>query len=550
MPMNYKSCGTHVVKNEEAIASTTPYCIYPGDCSLSRMGIVNSIANPTSFDIITTGARFRYASGQLDIYQGLSSTKTLIASILVNFGWMTLVSETSDHTCYTSDVADLHIFGDSTIVIHINQTTEFNVVGHFTPEYAGIARTSYYFSQDIAELYMVREGKAGGIQIVPERHDLAAGYTVQDIYVEGDSNFPNSGGNEYGIDSSFYTHEWGVSYSFSKGQRVLINTFPTRTLDYDTWQTRQIASFLYTELYFEDLLEVEDIYNIPIPSDVTEPTWPSDSDIDTMKTTGDVVVIWGTGLYDTSSSYYKNAVTPKYYFWDVETLSIRESAKTGLRDFIDRCHAKEMKVIFYVSYYYFFSAYGDRESFYNQIKAMKEEMGIDGIYCDGFTEDHKDSIYPYRKGFSFVENWDFSRRMRQIFGKDGIVYIHNTNLASIYRNVGSDNIHSTTNVAALSYADISLKSEGVSISSLDDFYLKYHTSQYKLSNAYSDTIYNAAKITIPATDIAEWMAEQYGASKMAWSYNPSGNSYVWQRTYNIVYNTPFLAKAATMTDPN
>jgi hypothetical protein len=80
--------------------------------------------------------------------------------------------------------------------------------------------------------------------------------------------------------------------------------------------------------------------------------------------------------------------------------------------------------------------------------------------------------------------------------------------------------------------------------------LKYHVSQYKLSNAYSDTIYNAVYLTIPATDIAEWMAEQYGASKMGWSYNPSGDSYVWQRTYNVVYNVPFLAKAATMTDPN
>lgn len=548
--MNYKSTGVHVVKNEEALLSSTPYCIYPGDCSLSRMSIINSIANPTSFDIITTGARFRYSSGQLDIYQGLSSSKTLIASVLVDFGRMTLVSETPDHTCYTSEVADLHIFGDSTIVFHINQTVEFNVVGYFAPEYAGIARTSYYFSQNIAELYMVRENKVGGIQIVPERHDLVSGYTVQDIYVEGDSDFPNGGGNEYEIDSDFYTHDWGVSYSFSDGQRILINTFPTRSLDYQTWQTRQIASVVYTETYFEDSLDIEDIYDAPIPSDVEEPTWPSDANIDTMKTTGDVILIWGTALYDNASSYYKNAVSPHYYFWDIEDISVRESAKAGLQDFIDRCHAKEMKVIFYVSLYYFFSSYGDRESFYNQMRALKEEMNIDGIYCDGFTEDHNDGIYPYQKGFSFINNWDFARRMRLAFGEDGIVYVHNTNLASIYRNNDSDNIHSTTNIAALSYTDVSLKSEGVSISSLDDFYLEYHTSQYKLSNSYSGSIYNSVYLTIPATDIAEWVAEQYGASLMSWSYNPSGDSYAWVRTYNTVYNVPFLAKAATMPDPN
>jgi len=210
-----------------------------------------------------------------------------------------------------------------------------------------------------------------------------------------------------------------------------------------------------------------------------------------------------------------------------------------------------MKVVFYVSLFYFYLPYGDFDGFCSQMEDLKNDYDIDGIYVDGLSCDY--SSYPYPKGFSYIKNYEFMRRMRLLFGEDGILFIHGTNLASIYRVNDSDNIHLTTNIAAMSYADISFNAEGVDISHLDDFYLKYHTSQYQLSNCISSIVYEAVHHTVDITGLAVWMANQYGNHHHAWSYNNpthDGVTWLYQESINSAFNTPFLAEVATLSDPN
>ncbi len=129
-----------------------------------------------------------------------------------------------------------------------------------------------------------------------------------------------------------------------------------------------------------------------------------------------------------------------------------------------------MKVALHCSLFYFYRKHKEIEPFFEQVKAVHEEYGTDGVYVDGLMFDSGErGIYEIDDK---IGNWEMMRRLRALFGKGGVIIYHGTSFGTPVAT--APNIDS--------YCDATLNGEGVKIQSTNDPYLRYQVRKYGISN--------------------------------------------------------------------
>jgi len=92
---------------------------FKGDSTLMGMGIKSVYDNNGSFDVETTGAKYKFiAPSTLQIYQGLEANKRLLSTIIFDkMIKLEKAEDTNDHVLFWSEDFNLGIYGDSTCII-------------------------------------------------------------------------------------------------------------------------------------------------------------------------------------------------------------------------------------------------------------------------------------------------------------------------------------------------------------------------------------------------------------------------------------------------
>lgn len=379
---------------------------FRGDCTNFGMQVESSYFADDSFLIVTTGARFEYVPGEMKIYQGLGNDldRRLAATLAIEgVGKFEKVEANDDHVLLWSENLNIGIYGDSTCILAPKRKLNIRFTGNFKPDYEGRYK---------GELLLIDE--AGGMEIYPQRYE--AGYEVKRI--------------ELG------KRDWIAEYVLNANERVMVAAFPGRDFD---WEKSFKSHLVITTGGFG--LDHPYAFGVMPPDDVIK-KWSSFLDI---------IAVHHNGLWKSGKSWgpYIVANGPEF-----ERL-------------VATAHKHEMKVIAHASVYYFFWKDKNIEHFYQQVKAIYDKYGTDGVYIDGLTFDYK--LY---KIDNKILNWEIIRRLRQLFGSDGVIVIHDTSLGSPVGTV--PNIDS--------YCDATHNGEGVSFKSINDPYVKYQVRKYGISN--------------------------------------------------------------------
>jgi hypothetical protein len=270
----------------------------------------------------------------------------------------------------------------------------------------------------------------GGMEIYPQRYE--AGYEVKKI--------------ELG------KNDWVAEYVLSANERVMIAAFPGKEFDWD-------ASFKSNVIINSGGFGSKTPFEIGVlPSDDLLRQW---SDF------FDITVLFYNSIYKNGKGGgpYEIANAPEF------------------RRVISTCHSHGMKVGAYTSLFYFYRAFKTTEPYYEQILALKNTYNIDGVYIDGLLFD-QDPFYIDDK----ITNWEAIRRLRQLFGQDGVIVYHGTSLGSP--------VATAPNVDC--YCTITLNGEGVKFKDANDPYVRYQVRKYGISNTVGSWItYSTPKVLTP-----------------------------------------------------
>lgn len=251
---------------------------------------------------------------------------------------------------------------------------------------------------------------AGGMEIYPQRYE--AGYKVRKIEL-GKKN-------------------WLAEYTLNAGERVMVAAFPAREFD---WEKSFKCNIVTT---CGSMGKGRGNPYGQMPSNYTIKKWSK---------TFHIITMFFSGLYvnPDPAGPYVIANEPEF------------------RRFLRASHKNGMKVAIYCSLFYHALKDKNFDVFYIQIEKLKNRFGIDGIYVDGLT---------FAKVDNKIANWGMIRRLRRLFGKDGVIVLHGTHLGSPVAT--APNIDS--------YCTATLNGERVAFTSFDDPYVQYQVRKYGISN--------------------------------------------------------------------
>lgn len=379
---------------------------FRGDCTNFGMKIVSVYFDDGAFLIVTTGARFEYAAGELKIYQGLGGdlNRRLVATLTIeDVGRFEKVEANDDHVLLWSENLNIGIYGDSTCILAPKVKLGIGFKGNFKPDYEGRYK---------GELLLIDD--AGGMEIYPQRYE--AGYELKRIELD--------------------KKDWVAEYLLNADERVMIAAFPGRHFD---WVKSFKSNVAFTA--GNDGRNVNQAYG-KMPSERLLQRW---------STNFDIIVMWYKGLYmdPEPGGPYIVANEPE------------------LKRFTTTVHENGMKVAVYCSFIYFAHKNKNLNEFYSQIEALKNKFGIDGVYIDGLTFD-----VGLHRIDNKIANWEMIRRLRELFGANGVIIFHGTHLGSPVATV--------PNIDA--YCDVTLSGEGVAFNSVNDPYVRYQVRKYGISN--------------------------------------------------------------------
>jgi hypothetical protein len=281
----------------------------------------------------------------------------------------------------------------------------------------------------------------GGIDIYPQWHET--GYEVKDI--------------ELG------KRDWTAFYNLNPGERVMIAAFPARAFDWG-------KSFKSQMVFLQEAMG-RGKYN---PDGQTLP----DNVFLKWSRFIDIVVMW--------DQIYRDADYRGPYVIGNEP-DFRRALKT--------CQEAGMKVIAYTSPYANYLIHKSSEPCYEQMKHLRDRYGIDGVYMDGLRGD-----YGYGETCDKIVNWEMVRRVRQLFGPDGVIVFHGTH--------GGNAVATAPNIDT--YCDITLYGENIPFKSVDDPYVRYQVRKYGISNAIAIWVPGPHPDSITTKDMIDAMLKMNG----------------------------------------
>jgi hypothetical protein len=374
-----------------------------GDSTLMNMRIKSVHFADGAFFVETTGARFEYEKGQLKLYQGLDEVNRRLLS--------TITFDNEPNFVKVEDNNDHILFWSKDLNLGMYGDSTLIIFPKSNQRLKCLGKFKPdYEGRYKGEVLLIDD--KGGMEIYPQRYE--AGYKISQI--------------ELG------KIDWIADYELNVGERVMIAAFPGRPFD---WEKSFQSNVMFVHGYpvqLKHILKTNFMKNV---SDIFN-----------------VVAIWHAGFYKAN----------KYGSW----VGPYVVAEPGLfKIFVRSAHRKRLKVMVYCSYVYHYDQYKDPELFFDEIKDLKTNFDIDGVYIDGMRCD----IAP-KKLDDKIDNWEMLRRLRELFGSDGYIMLHGTALGT---PVG-------TSPPVDSYCDSVLNGENIPFQSLDDPYVKYHVRKYGISN--------------------------------------------------------------------
>jgi hypothetical protein len=450
---------------------------FRGGCPEYGMEVQLASFADGGFSVATTGARFEYTPGRLKIYQGLGSdigSKRLLATVEIEgASGFEEVESNKDHVLVWSENLNIGIYSDSTCILAPKNTLSVSFTGDFKPDYEG---------RQEGELLLI-DG-SGGMEIYPQRYE--AGYKAERIEL-GKRN-------------------WLARYTFNASERVMLAAFPGKPFDWEkSFKTRIIVTHASMGL------GIGNPYG-QMPPDDKIVQWSKNYDI---------LVLFYKGLYERPGGDYRRLTAEGPYVVENEP-EFRRLVKTA--------HQNNLKVITYCSLFSYYWKFRKFEPFYEQIKALRDKFAIDGVYVDGLTFD-----YHLSRDSNKIANWETIRRLRQLFGPDGVVVCHGTH--NLDRHVANP-VATAPNID--SYCTATLYGEGVPFDSVDDSYVKYQVRKYGISNTVGMWRYDMKPSSITYEEITDAILRMNGR-EMAYGWvpldePPKTNQYTWGSGFNERYS--------------
>jgi hypothetical protein len=451
--------------------------LFRGDSTLMGMRVNSVYSTDGAFLVETTGARFEYTSGVLKIYQGLTERRLLASMAILSPARFEKAEATDDHVLFRSDDLNIGIYGDSTCIITpgADLTLAFN--GSFKPDYEGRYN---------GELLLI--DALGGMEIYPQRYET--GYSVENI--------------ELG------RRDWAVRYQVKAGNRVMIAAFPGKEFD---WEASFKCNILFT--YGSRGMGTGNAYG-EMPPDDRVRKWADEG--------FNILAISYEGVYaDIPRVPYPFPVGPYVVVNEPEFQRV-----------VNAAHAAKMRFSVYASYYSHFTRWRDTEKYFNEVKALRDKFGIDGVYLDGMLSDCETNVKVENK----IANWEMIRRLRQLFGPSGSIIYHGTSLGS--------KVAAVPNID--SYCTATLNGEGVTVTGPNDPYVRYQVRKYGISNTVAIWYYDKRPASFTYTDLVDAVLAMNGRmlayGGVAVLAPPKDNKYVWYGGAHPEYRD-YLKKLST-----
>ena len=434
--------------------------LFRGDCTGFGMKIEGVYQADGAFLVTTTGARFEYAAGELKIYQGLGSDigRRLVATMTVSdVNEFEKVESNDDHALFWSEKLNIGIYGDSTCIIAPKEKLGISFEGNFKPDYEGRYKGELLLIDDL-----------GGMEIYPQRYET--GYEVKKL--------------ELG------KKDWIAEYLLNANERVMIAAFPGRHFD---WEKSFECNVVITTGGFGPKHPFA--FGVMPPDDVIE-KWSKFLDI--------IAVHWN-GLWRAGRPHGPYIV----------------GNEPELKRLLNTAHKNKMKVIVHCSLFYFYRKHRDIESFYEQVKDVHEKYGTDGVYIDGLMFDLITSNLKKDKIDNKIANWEMIRRLRQLFGPDGVIVYHGTSMGIPVATV--PNIDS--------YCDATHYGEAVPFKSVNDPYVKYQVRKYGISNTVAMWLDDKRPSYISPEEIIDALIKMNGREwwngYVFWRHSKINNPYAY-----------------------
>jgi hypothetical protein len=338
---------------------------FRGDCTIWGMGVSSvRCTRDNGFKVSTTGSHFRYNTGKLRIYQGLSLTRRLIATIFFDNGTVfTMEESTPDHVLYSSEKVNIGIYGDSTLIISPKEDVHLAIKGNFVPDYEGTYS---------GELLLI--DSLGGISIAPQRYE--SGYSTDRVLLQ----------RKY----------WLVEYNLLANNRMMIAAFPGKSFDFD-------RSFHSESIFVYGARDPQ--YANPFGE------MPPDDIIVQMSNKFNFIISHHLGLYVNSKPAPFNVVN-----------------KPEFARFVNTAQSNGIKVAAYSSLFYDYKLNAPTEGhdtsvnmYIQHVQNLVNQFGIQAIYVDGLLPDADGRLYDNK-----ITSWEVIRILREMFGPEGGIIFHGT----------------------------------------------------------------------------------------------------------------------------
>ena len=243
--------------------------------------------------------------------------------------------------------------------------------------------------------------------------------------------------NNYPINAQCQANmPWQASYHLEKSERLMVAAFPERSFD---WEKSFASNIIFTQA-------AQGRSYGKMPPKRLMRRWAENFQI---------MVIWHNGLYIPSNS----GVTYAGPYDIADPIAFKEGIETA--------HCMGLKMIVYTSFYYFDEKHGNIDTYIEQIQKLKDNYGIDGVYIDGLLTEIDGHVHDQ----VFI-NWEIVRRLRKIFGQDGVIVYHGTAFG-----------HAVATMPQVdTYCDATLNGENIPYKSFTDPYIRFQVKKYGISN--------------------------------------------------------------------
>ncbi len=245
---------------------------------------------------------------------------------------------------------------------------------------------------------------------------------------------------------------WTLSYEADVASRLLITVFPPRPFDVNQSRKTMVHTFSSKRPY------------------------PSDEEITRWSKIGPVLTLHSWIWRGSRGSTYGIEQDES---WSTTTFVPKDEPE--LRRVISTAHERGMKVIPYMSPYYFGDSRGlvgseTMPEYLKKVQAVLAEYGFDGVYLDGLYKNDVDGSY------------ELLRQLRRMLGDGRIIYVHDTNMP--LEKISCPFIDT--------YATYTLTGEHTK---LTEEYARWIVSNYNLGNSVGTFCYDSTRPSAEVIDL-------------------------------------------------